>query len=81
MALSSTIRARKPFRFSRFGGTSAPTSDSPNLAVKWNVEPLPSSLSIAILPPIASTSCIEIARPKPVPPYFRLVEPSACEKG
>jgi hypothetical protein len=42
---------------------------------------LAGSLSIPIRPPIASTSCIEIANPKPLPPYFRLVELSACEKG
>ena len=32
-------------------------------------------------PPIASTSRVEMLRPRPVPPYFRVVEPSACLKG
>ena len=29
-------------------------------------------------PPIRSTSVLEIARPSPVPPYRRVVDPSAC---
>ena len=38
--------------------------------VRDEVEPAPSptSLSIQIRPPISSTSCEEIARPRPVPP-------------
>ena len=32
-------------------------------------------------PPISSTSCAEIARPSPVPPYSRVVEASACSNG
>ena len=43
------------------------------------VEPLPCSLSTPISPPISSTSWCEIARPRPVPPYSRVVEASACE--
>ena len=34
--------------------------------------------STPIRPPISATSCAEIARPRPVPPYLRVVEPSAC---
>ena len=33
-----------------------------------NVEPLPSSLSARMVPPISSTRRFEIARPSPVPP-------------
>ena len=33
------------------------------------------------LPPIRATRLREIARPSPVPPYLRVVEPSACTKG
>ncbi len=34
----------------------------------------------SISPPIISTSCCEIARPRPVPPYLRVIEPSAWLK-
>ena len=30
-----------------------------------------------ISPPIMWVSCLEITNPRPVPPYFRVVEPSA----
>ena len=51
------------------------------LAVKWNVLPLPASLSTQRRPPISCTSCDEMVRPSPVPPYVRVVEPSACVKA
>ena len=41
----------------------------------------PSRLSTAIVPPIISTSCLEMARPSPVPPYLRVVELSAWVKA
>ena len=47
------------------------------LTVKWKVLPLPTALSSQIRPPIKATSCDEIARPSPVPPYVRVVLPSA----
>ena len=37
-------------------------------------------LSAQIRPPINSTKRLEMARPRPVPPYLRVVEASACEK-
>ena len=40
------------------------------------VEPLPSSLSTEIVPPISSTRRLEMARPSPVPPNRRVVEAS-----
>ena len=43
--------------------------------------PRPGSLSTQMRPPISSTSRAEMARPSPVPPYFRVVEPSACAKA
>ena len=46
--------------------------------MKWKVVPRPGSLSSQIRPPISSTSFRLIARPRPVPPNFRVVEPSAC---
>ena len=42
-----------------------------------NVLPWPGSLVIQISPPNASTSCREIASPRPVPPCRRVVEGSA----
>ena len=51
------------------GATSATT-------VNWNVEPTPGSLSTHIDPPINSASRLLIARPRPVPPYWRVVEAS-----
>jgi hypothetical protein len=34
-----------------------------------------------ISPFIISTNCVTIARPSPVPPWSRVVEPSACVKA
>ena len=34
-----------------------------------------------MVPPMASMSCLQIARPNPVPPYLRVVEASACWNG
>ncbi len=42
--------------------------------------PRPSSLSMPISPFIRSTSCWQIARPRPVPPKRRAIEPSAWVK-
>ena len=50
----------------------------PNWATKWKRLPLPGSLSSQSRPPISSTSCAEIVRPRPVPPYRRVVDASAC---
>lgn len=52
-----------------------------NFAVNQNREPWPGSLSTPTRPPIISMSCFEIARPRPVPPYLRVMEPSTCTKG
>ncbi|MBV6475800.1 MAG: hypothetical protein MOGDAGHF_01366 [Rhodocyclaceae bacterium] len=54
---------------------------TPKRAVKWNTDPRPGSLSTQMRPPISSTSALEIARPRPVPPYLRVVELSAWLKG
>ena len=58
----------------------------PALAARGSVEPERAAARRArcpapISPPMSSTSCLEIARPRPVPPYLRVVEPSACAKG
>ena len=49
-------------------------------AVNQNVDPFPSSLSTPILPPIISANRLDIANPRPVPPYLREVEVSTWEK-
>ena len=52
-----------------------------SVTVKWNVLPTPTVLSSQRRPPIIVTSCEQIARPRPVPPYCLVVEPSACLNG
>ena len=47
---------------------------APKCATKWKRLPRPASLSTQMRPPISSTSCAEIVRPSPVPPYRRVVE-------
>ena len=49
--------------------------------MKKNVLPLPGSLSTAISPPISSTSCLLMVRPRPVPPNLRVVDASAWLKA
>ena len=48
---------------------------------KLNVEPTPFWLSTHIRPPCISTNCLEIARPRPVPPAWRVVVPSTWLKA
>ncbi len=45
------------------------------------VEPLAGSLSTWISPPSSRVISREIDSPRPVPPYLRLVVPSACWKA
>ncbi len=52
----------------------------PNGAVTKNVLPLPTSLVQPIRPPINSTKPLLMANPRPVPPYWRVVEESAWVK-
>ena len=84
VALSSTIKHRKAAeivqdRGDRRRGSSTPLR--PNRTTNEKVLPSPTRLSSSIFPPIISTRRQEIARPSPVPPYFRVVEPSACSNG
>jgi hypothetical protein len=61
----------------------APTGSDPSTAsgrVNQNFEPSPTRLSTPIWPPINSTSRLQIASPRPVPPKRLVVEASACEK-
>ena len=82
VALSSTTSTRRP-RARRPASARLPAT--PRLAhdatVNQKVLPPPGGLSTQIVPPISSTSCCEIARPRPVPPYLRVVEPSAWVKA
>jgi hypothetical protein len=82
--LSSTISTRLPC-----SSGCTPTNSRRRLAgssavgatiVKKKVEPLPRpALSTHIRPPISSARRLLIARPRPVPPYLRVVLESACE--
>ena len=47
------------------------------LTVKWNVLPAPGVLSTQMRPPISCTRFDEIVKPRPVPPYRRVIDPSA----
>ena len=83
VALSSTTRTGKSCSFNgeASGVFSVDGFCKPNRAVKWNVLPRPTWLSTHTRPPINSASCAHIASPRPVPPYFRVVEVSACAKA
>ena len=80
--MSSTTRTFMPRRsvegLKRFLAFSFPR---PKVAVKLKVLPRPGSLSTQISPPIISASRLLIVSPKPVPPYLRVVEESACING
>ena len=54
---------------------------APNARREVERAALAGSLSTQMRPPISSTSCVEMVRPSPVPPYLRVVEPSACAKA
>ena len=64
-APGSTARARRDYSVGR---------------VKVNVEPCARALSTSIVPPCISTSCLAMARPKPVPPLAREREASPLQK-
>ncbi len=83
VALSSTTSTGRP---PKRGWTCSPRHVSTSgwgskRAVKWKVLPRPTSLSTQIRPPISATSWAEIAKPSPVPPYQRVIDPSACANG
>ena len=75
MAESSTIRTRSPLR-SLAGGSAAGIGASGSRSSNQNVDPAPGVLSTPIRPHQLDQA-LEIARPRPVPPYFRVVEASA----
>src|SRR2546421_2455078 len=79
VALSSTINTRKFSILSSCGdGRAVPAGCFSSFAVNQNVDPSPGVLLTPIWPSISWTNCFEIDRPNPVPPYLRVVEPSAC---
>ena len=49
--------------------------------MKWKAVPLPGVLSTQIRPPIRSTRRAAMASPNPVPPWVRVVVPSAWAKA
>ena len=78
MALSSTSSTCLPV--SSLGTPAAAARDGTSAGsatiVKWNVEPSPATLSTHMVPPISSASRLLTARPRPVPPYLRVVDES-----
>ena len=78
VALSSTTSARKPARVLRFAvAVRASAGCLPSRTVNQKVDPLPGVLVTPMSPSIMEVNCLEIANPNPVPPYLRVVEPSA----
>ncbi len=82
MALSSTMRALRLARLRVLlaagdRSLSARANDSSN----QNVDPSPGALTSPSLPPMSSTSCRQIASPRPVPPNLRVVDESAWAKA
>src|ERR1700733_3447008 len=81
--LSSTTRILTPCR----DAAAALMPDSVVLSracirtVKRKLVPRPISLSNQILPPIIAANRADIVSPRPVPPYLRVVDESACVKG
>ena len=65
----------------RSGAVGVSTAATWKGSVNQKVLPTPSSLSTPSSPPMAVTSCWQIARPRPVPPNRRVVEESAWENG
>ena len=81
-ALSSTTSVRRGDRPSWLAGNAAiKASDTGAFSTKENVLPLPNSLLSSITPPIIWIRRWLMAKPRPVPPNFRVVEASACVKS
>ena len=82
MVLSSTTSTRVP------GASSRPCAESEVMAgaagsviASEKVEPWPGWLTTVMSPPMSVASWRLIARPSPVPPKRRVVEPSSCTKA
>lgn len=83
VALSSTTRIGKSFRrlTSSIMGCAARPLCKLRRRVTWNALPFPASLSTQIFPPIIVQKRDAIAKPRPVPPCFLDVDPSACSNA
>ena len=84
VALSSTTSDAPAEQLGAAGARAAPAT--PIAAGEAGGEPeraspTPAVLSALISPPMSPTIWREIARPRPVPPYLRVVEPSAWTKA
>ena len=86
--MTSTVRAVDDRRTGRRSSSdaapgtvavSAPPTFAGNRIV--NVEPVPSVLSTVMSPPMMRQKRRLMASPRPVPPYFRVVEASAWVKS
>ena len=87
IGLSSATRMRGPSPGSvRTTGSGSAAGAASAVAARCsgasnqNVDPAPGALSKPIDPPIMSTSRLQMARPRPVPPNLRVVAPSAWVK-
>ena len=82
VALSSTTRMREPgAKPAAANSPGAWPAACPKGSSTQNTEPAPGWLETPMAPPINSATCLEIARPRPVPPKWRVVEASAWLKG
>ncbi len=78
---SSTSSTRRPCSMAGAGGAGAGASATPSQAVNQNRLPRPGALSRPISPPISRARWRLSARPRPVPPWRRVVALSACSKA
>ena len=79
MAFFDRITARRPdSTFWRFCGASV--ADMAGIS-KTNSDPSPSRLDTEIVPPMAVTRRLEMARPRPAPPCARVDVPSDCSNS
>ena len=88
IAMSSTSSTRsldQCGKFARFfvltASVAGLTRAIAKMLLKRKQVPTPGVLSSEMLPPISSTSCRQMARPRPVPPKRRVMLLSACAKG
>ncbi len=79
---SHPITSARRFRSSagRRGG-SAPWGSRVRRAVKVKALPAPGRLATRIRPPMSPTIRLQMASPRPVPPYWRVIPPSAWVKA
>ena len=85
VALSSTISTGSLVNWPGSAGAvgrwaSGPAAAAEKGSVKWNRLPSASLLSAHSRPPISETNWRQIDSPRPVPPYFRVVDESAWVK-